>query len=600
MTFPDSPTNYFYTLFSSPLPSPHTPSGVTPWASGRLGLTEGELELHEAARRGDQEALMRLLREKPNLEERDHNGHTALHLAVENGRTASCKLLIRQGANVHCTPGIETSKLLLLAAPHGDPQLLEALLAAGAPVNVRDEEHVTPLIMTAKAGDFLECVELLVKADAEVNAADKSGMTALHHASKTGRVLIIKPLLSAGALTKITDANGATPRATARQHGHAQVLRLLEGEMRKTPLARSQTLPQDIPSDIPSRHTPTPTRFSPEARTPVVRPPQVPKLVLPPSGLSLTGVGRHNSINSLSSEKAQSGAPTSALTPRTPTVSMPGTPGSYHSPRSSSPRINGRLLMPQLSTRSDAFSANSSPQNTDRLMVTARPMHSSNIDIHVAATNGSVNQLRAHLRRGEDANIPDDVKATPLHWAADGGHVECIRLLLNAGATPAARDEVGATPLHWACGAGHTMCVEQLLEAIGVSSMSHVANQAHEAKQRCAQMEAREELVMAGLQDLQRKLLSGSQTSEGAARQVSLLMNEMKQTKKMDSVDLLPQRCAKNESSDESSSDTESEPDEVNPYSTLCRRVPHVRGPYRCRRTVGSDPYCTGAEPQWR
>eukprot|EP00854_Cymbomonas_tetramitiformis_P001841 gene1841-2512_t len=63
------------------------------------------------------------------------------------------------------------------------------------------------------------------------------------------------------------------------------------------------------------------------------------------------------------------------------------------------------------------------------------------------------------------------------------------------------------------------MCVEQLLEAIGVSSMSHVANQAHEAKQRCAQMEAREELVMAGLQDLQRKLLSGSQTSEGAARQ---------------------------------------------------------------------------------
>eukprot|EP00854_Cymbomonas_tetramitiformis_P001840 gene1840-2511_t len=319
-----------------------------------FGLTEGELELHEAARRGDQEALMRLLREKPNLEERDHNGHTALHLAVENGRTASCKLLIRQGANVHCTPGIETSKLLLLAAPHGDPQLLEALLAAGAPVNVRDEEHVTPLIMTAKAGDFLECVELLVKADAEVNAADKSGMTALHHASKTGRVLIIKPLLSAGALTKITDANGATPRATARQHGHAQV----------------------------------------------------PKLVLPPSGLSLTGVGRHNSINSLSSEKAQSGAPTSALTPRTPTVSMPGTPGSYHSPRSSSPRINGRLLMPQLSTRSDAFSANSSPQNTDRLMVTARPMHSSNIDIHVAATNGSVNQLRAHLRRGEDANIP--------------------------------------------------------------------------------------------------------------------------------------------------------------------------------------------------
>ena len=72
-------------------------------------------------------------------------------------------------------------------------------------------------------------------------------------------------------------------------------------------------------------------------------------------------------------------------------------------------------------------------------------------DIFEAAADGSVNDLRFYLARGDDVNKRDIEGATALHYAAaNDTDIDAIKYLLAQGADVNAKDDKGRTPLHLA------------------------------------------------------------------------------------------------------------------------------------------------------
>ena len=72
-------------------------------------------------------------------------------------------------------------------------------------------------------------------------------------------------------------------------------------------------------------------------------------------------------------------------------------------------------------------------------------------ELHYAARDNDVDQVRARLAAGVDVNLTERAAAcSPLHFAVDNGGVETAEVLLDAGADIEARARRGLTPLHLA------------------------------------------------------------------------------------------------------------------------------------------------------
>jgi ankyrin repeat protein len=83
----------------------------------------------------------------------------------------------------------------------------------------------------------------------------------------------------------------------------------------------------------------------------------------------------------------------------------------------------------------------------------------------VAAAKGDLAAVK-RLLSVLDANIKDQLGATPLHEAAEVGHAEVVRLLLSKGADVNAKTTTGRlTPLHVAAGKGHREVAETLINS---------------------------------------------------------------------------------------------------------------------------------------
>jgi ankyrin repeat protein len=141
--------------------------------------------------------------------QRDRNGKTALHRAVQQGcLTLLFALLISAGANVNATDN-EDDTPLLLACKNGMLEMATMLKDAGAAINVANKGGDTPLLATVAAGN-LELVKLLVRAGANVAAKNKDGFAALMLACKEKKeeaaALLMEAAKNAGALD-VQDTN---------------------------------------------------------------------------------------------------------------------------------------------------------------------------------------------------------------------------------------------------------------------------------------------------------------------------------------------------------------------------------------------------------
>ena len=188
--------------------------------------------LHEAAAKGDIMGIAVASMAKANLEQRDRNGRTPLHVAAFQKQYAAARALLVAGANANA---LENQKydIVTIAAVANDVDMLKLALATGASAkNITSPYEGTALIAAAHLG-HAEVVKALIAAKAPLDHVNNLGWTALIEAVILGdggpnHVECVRVLVEAGAKLELADRQGVTPLGHARRRGYTEIISILE------------------------------------------------------------------------------------------------------------------------------------------------------------------------------------------------------------------------------------------------------------------------------------------------------------------------------------------------------------------------------------
>ncbi|CAG0903674.1 unnamed protein product [Cyprideis torosa] len=201
---------------------------------------EGRTALHLATRRGDHSTVQVLLSNGADPNIPDSRKQTALLLASEYGHHSIAKFLLDHEADLNIPDSREQTPLHL-ASECGHHSLAEVLLSHGADPNIRDYDKRTPLHL-AILRDHHSIVHLLLDHGADVLATDLKGRTPLSLA-KTEKVILAmigheaaKRLIEKGARLDVKNRRGETALDSALANGHRRIASLLPGYL-QSPLS---------------------------------------------------------------------------------------------------------------------------------------------------------------------------------------------------------------------------------------------------------------------------------------------------------------------------------------------------------------------------
>lgn len=153
-------------------------------------------------------------------------GDLQLVNAAKDQDTEAVSALLKQGVPVNAS-GPDGVTALHWAALANDLHMADLLIGFGAQVNAADKYGVTPLSLACSNGNA-PFVEKLLTAGANPNAAQTSGETVLMTCAHTGTLGAVKALLASGADANGKDSSGGqTPLMWAAAEGHTEVVRAL-------------------------------------------------------------------------------------------------------------------------------------------------------------------------------------------------------------------------------------------------------------------------------------------------------------------------------------------------------------------------------------
>ncbi|XP_032940393.1 B-cell lymphoma 3 protein [Catharus ustulatus] len=160
--------------------------GASPMAPDRLGRTCAHLACAHLAAAGPRPRILReLLRGPggaPDLQARDYEGLTPLHVAVASGSRESVLVLLEHGADVDAVDIKSGRSALLHAVESGSEEMAELLLQHGASVNSQSYSGCTALHAAAARGR-LRLLRLLLRCGADC------GLRNLHNDTAAGVAL---------------------------------------------------------------------------------------------------------------------------------------------------------------------------------------------------------------------------------------------------------------------------------------------------------------------------------------------------------------------------------------------------------------------------
>ncbi|MEO9593502.1 ankyrin repeat domain-containing protein [Rhodopirellula bahusiensis] len=159
-------------------------------------------------------------------ESKDHDGRTALQVALRHDQPDLGKRLIEDGANPHGSIGSRGEHLIHLAVQTADIGFVTVLLDAGVSASSIGNVCRTPLHIASKRG--LEYIATaLLDRGAGPNASDAQGNTPLHVAAKRGSLTMTRLLTTYNANALVTNNQLYTPIHEAAANGHTEVAKWL-------------------------------------------------------------------------------------------------------------------------------------------------------------------------------------------------------------------------------------------------------------------------------------------------------------------------------------------------------------------------------------
>lgn len=226
------------------IPTPNAYAGKQRDVNVNFKEEEGRTPLIIAAREGQVEEILRLIKAEANVNATDNNGGTALMYASLNGYVEAAKILIENGAILNTQDrGGQTALIAAcgsLRHASGCLEVVKLLLDNGADPNIQAGTNKrTALTMVADSGKWYqqgmihqdpwrkEIVVELLKKGVNVNYQEEDGITALIYASICGLEQVVKVLLQHGADPNLSHKTGLTPLMSAAGQGHDTLVKLL-------------------------------------------------------------------------------------------------------------------------------------------------------------------------------------------------------------------------------------------------------------------------------------------------------------------------------------------------------------------------------------
>ena len=188
--------------------------------------------LRAAAHRGDAARIEELAQAKSDLDARDGNGRTPLHVATFARRGAAIRSLVKTGADLGLLDK-DRYDCVTIAAVADDEETLRLLLSLGASAKlVTSRYDGTALIAAAHLGHD-GVVKQLIAAGAPLDHVNNLHWTAVIESIVLGdggqrHQQTLRQLIAAGANLQLGDRQGNTPLQLARSRGLREMVALLE------------------------------------------------------------------------------------------------------------------------------------------------------------------------------------------------------------------------------------------------------------------------------------------------------------------------------------------------------------------------------------
>ena len=185
-----------------------------------------------AAQRGDLAKTEKLIAQKADLNSRDEQGRTPLHVATFTRHGAVVRALAQAGADLSLLEN-DRYDAVTIASVADDEATLATLLAAGASAKLTTSRYDgTALIAAAHLGHD-GVVRQLIAAGAPLDHVNNLHWTAVIESIVLGdggqrHQATLKALIAAGANLRLADRQGNTPLQLARARGYADMVRMLE------------------------------------------------------------------------------------------------------------------------------------------------------------------------------------------------------------------------------------------------------------------------------------------------------------------------------------------------------------------------------------
>jgi ankyrin repeat protein len=169
-----------------------------------------------------------LIEQGANINTKDEQKRTPLHLAAENNYFKIVKNLINKKADVNVTDSKKETPLHY-ALRKNNLVIVKYLLQQNAVVNGKDNLGKTPLHKAVQNNCF-ETVQHLLENKAKVNAQDREGFSPLHticNHSQNPNLNIVKHLLKYAANVNAKENGNATPLHLAVHRSHHEIVKFL-------------------------------------------------------------------------------------------------------------------------------------------------------------------------------------------------------------------------------------------------------------------------------------------------------------------------------------------------------------------------------------